>query len=74
MEMKRDNELLKNKLAEAALMQKKLEQDIVRLQKVCRCHVRSTVNLVAVMLSNTGRCGLCVASLISTYITHPAGT
>jgi hypothetical protein len=34
MEMKRDNELFKNKLAEAAMMQKKLEQDIVRLQKV----------------------------------------
>lgn len=34
MELKRENELLRNKLAEATLMQKKLEKDIVRLQKV----------------------------------------
>ena len=39
MEMKRENELLRNKLAEATMMQKKLEQDIVALQKVGVRHV-----------------------------------
>lgn len=34
MEVKRENEILRNKLAEATLMQKKLEQDIVGLEKV----------------------------------------
>ena len=34
MEVKRENESLRNRLAEATLMQKKLEQDIVGLEKV----------------------------------------
>ena len=45
MEMKRENELLRNKLAEATMMQKKLEQDIVALQKV---GVRHVINRVAI--------------------------
>ena len=34
MEMKRENETFRNKLAEATMMQKKLEQDVVKLEKV----------------------------------------
>lgn len=39
MEVKRENESLRNKLAEATLMQKKLEQDIVGLEKVGAVHI-----------------------------------
>ena len=34
METKRENETYRNKLAEATMVQKKLEQDIVALEKV----------------------------------------
>ena len=54
MEVKRENESLRNKLAEATLMQKKLEQDIVGLEKVGTMHLFLPTSNCIVLSSNTG--------------------
>ena len=69
MELKRENESLRNKLAEATMTQKKLEQDIVALQKVRAKYPLeiSPVSKFVPLYANMSRC-IQICSTVSKFV------